>query len=85
VVAGRVFDATKSYQTRSTSRGLAIVAFASLMMAKPSVSAPERSPRWGARSSSGVVASARTKSRRAAEGGTTGFFFVPVPNRSSYS
>ena len=42
IIAGRVFDATKSYQYAFyAASGLALVAFASLLMAKPTVSAPE--------------------------------------------
>jgi OFA family oxalate/formate antiporter-like MFS transporter len=42
MIAGRVFDATKSYQYAFyAASGLALVAFASLLLAKPAVSAPE--------------------------------------------
>lgn len=42
LIAGRVFDATKSYQYAFyAAAALALVAFASLLLAKPSVPAPE--------------------------------------------
>jgi len=42
MIAGRVFDATRSYQYAFyAASGLALVAFASLLMAKPTASAPE--------------------------------------------
>jgi hypothetical protein len=42
MIAGRVFDATRSYQYAFyAASGLALVAFASLLMTKPAVSAPE--------------------------------------------
>jgi OFA family oxalate/formate antiporter-like MFS transporter len=42
IIAGRVFDATQSYQYAFyAAAGLALIAFASLLMAKPTVSAPE--------------------------------------------
>jgi OFA family oxalate/formate antiporter-like MFS transporter len=42
IVAGRVFDATKSYQYAFYAAGvLALVAFVSLLLAKPTVAAPE--------------------------------------------
>ena len=42
LIAGRVFDATKSYQYAFYAAAvLALVAFASLLMAKPTVAAPE--------------------------------------------
>jgi OFA family oxalate/formate antiporter-like MFS transporter len=49
LIAGRVFDATKSYQYAFyAASGLALVAFASLLMAKPTVAAPEPAPSMGA-------------------------------------
>ena len=43
IIAGRVFDATKSYQYAFyAASGLALVAFASLLLAKPTVQAPQR-------------------------------------------
>ena len=48
MIAGRVFDATKSYQYAFyAASGLALVAFASLLMAKPTVSAPESATAMG--------------------------------------
>jgi OFA family oxalate/formate antiporter-like MFS transporter len=48
MIAGRVFDATKSYQYAFyAASALALVAFASLLMAKPSVSVPETVARMG--------------------------------------
>ena len=45
LVAGRVFDATKSYQYAFYAAGaLALVAFASLLIAKPNVQVPEPVP-----------------------------------------
>ncbi len=42
MIAGRVFDATKSYEYAFyAASGLALVAFASLLLAKPTVQAPE--------------------------------------------
>jgi OFA family oxalate/formate antiporter-like MFS transporter len=42
IIAGRVFDATKSYQYAFyAASGLAFVAFASLLLAKPTVQGPE--------------------------------------------
>jgi OFA family oxalate/formate antiporter-like MFS transporter len=42
MIAGRVFDATKSYQYAFyAAAGLALVAFASLLLAKPTVQRPE--------------------------------------------
>jgi OFA family oxalate/formate antiporter-like MFS transporter len=42
MIAGKVFDATKSYQNAFyIAAVLALVAFASLLLAKPTVSAPE--------------------------------------------
>jgi MFS transporter, OFA family, oxalate/formate antiporter len=42
MIAGRVFDATRSYQYAFyAASGLALIAFASLLMARPTISAPE--------------------------------------------
>jgi MFS transporter, OFA family, oxalate/formate antiporter len=50
LVAGRVFDATKSYQYAFYAAGvLALVAFASLLLAKPTVAVPEPVPALAAK------------------------------------
>jgi OFA family oxalate/formate antiporter-like MFS transporter len=49
IIAGRVFDATKSYQYAFyAASALALVALASLILAKPTASAPEPAAAMGA-------------------------------------
>jgi len=49
IIAGRVFDATKSYQYAFyAASGLALVALASLLLAKPTVQGPETATTMGA-------------------------------------